>query len=125
MAGVKRTILTQIGDPESDGGAISEALALGLLALPTGEAPSAGMVLKLLDGKVGWFPARLQVPPLPYQAPIVTTSSPVGTGVLASLANAITTINLLVTEQQRLVASHNTLLEHMANNGYMLPKPAA
>lgn len=119
---VKRTILTQIGSPEEDGEAIAEALSLGLLALPSGKAPSLGMVLKLIDGVVGWFPARLQVPPLPYQAPIETTAQPVGTGVLASLTAIATTLNLMLTEQQRLVASHNLLLQRMADNGYMTPK---
>jgi len=124
MAG-KRIIVTQDGEPDKAGPAVGEALAAGLANLPAGDTPTVGMVLKMVGEMVGWYPARNQVPPIPYQAPIVTTAQPVGTGVLANLTAQATTINLMLTEHQRLVTSYNTLLEQLAANGYMLPKPTA
>lgn len=118
-------ILTQTGDPDKEGKAVGAALAASLANLPTGDVPTVGMVLKLVGDEVGWYPARMQVPPIPYQAPVLTSAAPVGSGLLATLTNTIATLNLVLTEHQRLVASHNTLLEQLAANGYMLPKPTA
>jgi hypothetical protein len=121
-------ILTQTGVPDptgADGDTVGAALGAGLANLPATTTPTTGMVLKLVNGVVGWYPARNQVPPIPYQAPIVTSSTPVGTGVLANLTSTAAMLNLMLTEQQRLVASYNTLLEQLAANGYMLPKPTA
>lgn len=125
MGNQQPIILTQTGDPDREGKTVGAALAAALGNLPAGDAPTTGMVLKMVGDTVGWYPARNQVPPIPYQAPVLTNAVPVGSGLLATLTNTITTLNLLLTEHQRLVASHNTLLEQLALSGYMLPKPTA
>lgn len=121
----KSTLLTQDGDPTENGDNVARALAVSLLTLPTGDAPTTGMVLKLTpDGLVGWYPARMQVPPLPYIAPVPGVVKPVATDLIAQLSATTATLNNLVLEHRNLVQSHNELMASLVANGYMLPKTA-
>jgi len=118
----QRIIVTQDGDPGKSGPAVGEALAAGLANLPAGDTPTTGMVLKMVGETVGWYPARNQVPPLPYVAPVPGTVKPVDTSIVATLTALTTSLNNLISEHQNLLKSHNALMQALVDNGYMLPK---